>query len=426
MVGQRRSQGMVNPILTTSLSVGFETLRSNPLRTILSTLGIVIGVAALVSVLSVGDGMERLARDQIGRTTDLQRISVSPRTMRIVDGTPFPVANPPRFTTVEAVSLAQVLRDSATVNMMVNGAALVTTRADTTQHATQVVGLLMRDATGMPDSSVLAGRVFTDAEGASGAPVVIASHKLATDVAHGRQPSAVVGDTLLFQGQPRVVIGVLKAVENDRARRAIMPAGAVVGAVVVTPFDRPAQLLATAKTVEGVATTRAAIERWAAREIGPNWKDRVSVVSDESRLAQVQKALLLFKLFMGALMSISLIVGGIGIMNVLLSSVIERTREIGIRKATGAANRHILWQFLCESVAITGVGSLIGLVLGVVAAFSITAIMRRVAHAPIQAWLSPSTVVVAIGASVLIGLTFGLYPAMRAAKLSPIDAIHHE
>ena len=95
---------------------------------------------------------------------------------------------------------------------------------------------------------------------------------------------------------------------------------------------------------------------------------------------------------MGALMSISLIVGGIGIMNVLLSSVIERTREIGIRKATGAAQRHILWQFLCESVAITGVGSMIGLVIGVGAAFGITAIMRRVANAPIQAWLSLSTV----------------------------------
>jgi len=129
---------------------------------------------------------------------------------------------------------------------------------------------------------------------------------------------------------------------------------------------------------------------------------------------------------MGALMSISLIVGGIGIMNVLLSSVIERTREIGIRKATGAAQRHILWQFLCESVAITGVGSLIGLVIGVGAAFGITAIMRRVANAPIQAWLSVSTVLVAIGASVLVGVVFGLYPAMRAARLSPIDAIHHE
>ena len=129
---------------------------------------------------------------------------------------------------------------------------------------------------------------------------------------------------------------------------------------------------------------------------------------------------------MGALMSISLIVGGIGIMNVLLSSVIERTREIGIRKATGAAQRDILWQFLGESVAITGVGSMIGLLLGVAAAFTITAIMRKLANAPIQAWLSLSTVLVAIGASVAVGLAFGLYPAMRAAKLSPIDAIHHE
>ena len=159
---------------------------------------------------------------------------------------------------------------------------------------------------------------------------------------------------------------------------------------------------------------------------GSAWKDRVAVVSDESRLEQVAKGLLLFKLFMGALMSISLVVGGIGIMNVMLSSVIERTREIGIRKAAGAERRHILWQFLCESVAITGVTGLIGLLLGVTAAFTITAIMRRMANAPIQAWLSASTVLVAIGASVVVGVVFGLYPALRAARLSPIDAIHHE
>jgi len=190
--------------------------------------------------------------------------------------------------------------------------------------------------------------------------------------------------------------------------------------------DRPAQLLLTAPSIEAVASTRTVLERWAAQNFGASWKDRVSIVTDESRVEQARKGLLLFKVFMGALMSISLIVGGIGIMNVLLSSVIERTREIGIRKATGAAQRHILWQFLCESVAITGVGSMIGLVIGVGAAFGITAIMRRVANAPIQAWLSLSTVLVAIGASVLVGLVFGLYPAMRAARLSPIDAIHHE
>ena len=416
---------MANPILTTSVSVGFETLRTNPLRTILSTLGIVIGVAALVSVLSVGDGMERLARDQIGRTTDLQRIAVTPKAFRIIDGTPFPQPNPVKFSVVDAVALRRILGDSASVNMIVGGSSLVTSPTDTTPHPAQVLGMVRAEQP-LVDSLLTAGRTFTVSEGESGAPVAIVSYRLANIYARGRSAPAVVGDTLLFQGQPRVVIGVLKAEENDRLSRVFMPAGAVSGAVVTGAFERPASLTVTASTLEGVAPTRQRIERWSATQFGPGWKDRVNVVSDESRLDQAKKALLLFKLFMGALMSISLIVGGIGIMNVLLSSVIERTREIGIRKAVGAAQRHILWQFLCESVAITGVGSVIGLVLGVAAAFIITAIMRQVANAPVRAWLSASTVVTAIGASVAIGLLFGLYPALRAARLSPIDAIHHE
>src|SRR3982750_2763501 len=154
---------MVNPILTTSVSVGFETLRANPLRTILSTLGIVIGVGALVSVLSVGDGMERLARDQIGRTTDLQRISITPRLFRMIDGTPFPVSNPPKFTLAEAAALRTRVGDSAAVNMMVSGAALVTAPRDTTPHPTQVTGMLIPDGR-LNDSFLLAGRVFTEAE----------------------------------------------------------------------------------------------------------------------------------------------------------------------------------------------------------------------------------------------------------------------
>ena len=416
---------MMNPILAISMSVGFETLRANPLRTILSTLGIVIGVGALVSVLSVGDGMERLARDQIGRTTDLQRVSITPRLFRLIDGTPFPVSDPLKFTVAEAEAVRKVVGDSTDVNMIATGLALVTTPRDTTSYATVVTGMLKRDGR-LSDSLLLAGRVFTDAEAAAGAPLVVLSHRLASDVAHGRQPSAVVGDTVLFQGKPRQVVGVLKAELNDRARRAMMSVVTMGGAVVLGQNDRPAQLLLTAPSIEAVASTRTILERWAAQNFGASWKDRVSIVTDESRVEQARKALLLFKVFMGALMSISLIVGGIGIMNVLLSSVIERTREIGIRKATGAAQRHILWQFLCESVAITGVGSMIGLVIGVGAAFGITAIMRRVANAPIQAWLSVSTVLVAIGASVLVGVVFGLYPAMRAARLSPIDAIHHE
>jgi putative ABC transport system permease protein len=415
----------MNPILAASVSVGFETLRTNPLRTILSTLGIVIGVAALVSVLSVGDGMERLAREQIGRTTDLQRIALTPRAFRIIDGTPFPQPNPVKFSAVDAAALRQVIGDSSSVNMLVGGSALVTTATDTTPHPAQVTGMLRADQP-LVDSLLVAGRLFSVAEAESGEPVVVVSYRLASDETRGRPVASVVGDTLLFQGQPRRVIGILRAEENERVRRAFMPAAAVSGAVVSGLFDRAASLTITAPALESVGPTRSRVERWSATQYGPGWKDRVSVVSDESRLAQAKKALLLFKLFMGALMSISLIVGGIGIMNVLLSSVIERTREIGIRKAAGAAQRHILWQFLCESVAITGVGSVIGLVLGVSAAFGITAIMRHVANAPVRAWLSPSTVVTAIGASVAIGLLFGLYPALRAARLSPIDAIHHE
>jgi len=414
---------MPNPLFTTSVSVGFETLRANPLRTILSTLGIVIGVAALVAVLSVGDGMERLARDQIGRTTDLQRLSVAPRTVRIVDHTPIPVANPAELTLADGLALRGAVAGVGTVNVMRSAAVIVTAQHDTTPHGAQLNGVLDIGAV-LPDSLLLGGRSITKSEAAAGAPLVIISYQLARDFSGARPVTEVVGDTLLFAGEPRRVVGVLTAnIAGDR--QAVMPFAALPAAAG-GGAARSARLLVTAFTVEGVAQARQAIETWATSRFGSSWNDRISILSDESRLAQVRKALFIFKLFMGALMSVSLVVGGLGIMNVLLSSVIERTREIGIRKASGAAQRHILWQFLCESVAITGVGSLIGLVLGVGSAFLITAIMRHMAQAPIQAWLSVSTVLVAIGASAAVGLAFGLYPAMRAARLSPIDAIHHE
>ena len=142
--------------------------------------------------------------------------------------------------------------------------------------------------------------------------------------------------------------------------------------------------------------------------------------------AQARQGMLVFKLVMGAIAGISLLVGGIGIMNILLASVIERTREIGIRKAAGARQRHVLIQFLAEAVVITAAGSVLGVILGLTGAFSITAGIRHFTDAPIYAAFTWPSVAVAAGAALLVGLIFGTYPAKRAARLSPIDAIRHE
>ena len=414
---------VLDRVSLSSVAVGFATLRSNPLRTLLSTLGIIMGVAALVSVLSLGDGMERYARDQIERTTDLQSISVTPSLFRMVDGQRFPREDVVVFTREDADTLAALVGQDGVVTMLVSGQALVTTRGDTTSRVARVLGTLANVVDELP-SPIADGRFFTDADVRDTATVVVLSSALARRMGGAR--GVQVGDTLLFQESPRVVIGVLAPAADVTESLAFMPVTAAQSALPPALVGRPTSIAIKARRVEDVSPLRARVAAWGARRYGADWDGRISIATNSSRVAQAQQGMLLFKLFMGALTGISLLVGGIGIMNVLLASVTERTREIGIRKATGARHRHILLQFLSESVTISTAGSLIGVALGLVASFGATSVMRGLSGAPIQAGLSASTLLIAIGASVLVGLTFGMYPALRAARLSPVDAIHHE
>ena len=152
----------------------------------------------------------------------------------------------------------------------------------------------------------------------------------------------------------------------------------------------------------------------------------MDVETRSDNLEQLRKGILVFKLFLGAITGISLLVGGIGITNVLLASVTERTREIGIRKAVGARQADIRRQFLAESVTITVAGALAGAALGLGLAFLAASLIRKFADAPLQVAVTPGSLLLAAGVTLAVGLVAGTYPARRAARFSPVDAIRHE
>jgi putative ABC transport system permease protein len=148
-----------------------------------------------------------------------------------------------------------------------------------------------------------------------------------------------------------------------------------------------------------------------------------AVTNQNDTLAALSSVTGTFTLLLGAIGGISLLVGGIGIMNIMLVSVNERTREIGIRKAVGARRGDILNQFLIEAVALTGLGGMIGILLG----WAITEVVHRIPQAAsLPLLITSGTVIIAVGVSVAIGVVFGLYPAMRAARLHPIQALRYE
>lgn len=404
-----------------SFLVGVDALRANPLRTLLSTLGVVMGVGAMVSVLALGDGVERFAREQIERTTDLLAVVVTPTTSASVDGVLVRRDDVIQFSVADAASLAAAVEGEAEVGLGTAGPALLTITPGAAPRGIMIRALLAVQFDEVR-ATVAGGRWFTDADTA----VIVLSSRAAGIVAgDSLRPLDALGRSVTLQGNTHQVIGVL-ALRDSAAERALEGFTPVTDVARGLGTRAAPQLSVKARDILAVDSLRGGVERWAASRYGPAWKERLSVVNRRDRVEQTATAMRIFKMLMAAIAGVSLLVGGVGIMNVLLASVAERTREIGIRKAMGARNRDILAQFLSESVAITGVGAGIGVVVGLGIAFLAAAIMRAETGAPVQAAVTLPTVGFAVVVSVLIGLAFGIYPARRAAKLSPIDAIRHD
>ncbi len=419
---------MINRVaLAANIKVGIDALRIHPLRTLLSVLGIIIGSASLIATMTVSDGMMAFARGQIQQQTSVQVISIGSRTTDYRGGQWVPIPDYPVFTLADVESARRGIPGLAGATMLLSGSANARYRG--VEHRVSVT-LGTADLPSFAVVDVGAGRFFSAIEAAHNAPVVVVNYALAREFAPGRDPFDMVGENIQVHGRVRRIVGVLAKSKFEEPRNPefalyspIRGAEALLDPPASGRFTPVLQLLAP--TVESVTAVRDGAIDWLARRY-VRWPDRVRVTVGLERLAQVEQAILLAKLFFGALVGISLLVGGIGIMNVLLASVTERTREIGIRKAVGARGTDIKQQFLAESVAIAVVGTAMGLVIGLLLAAAVTAGFRYLVGAPVYPVLSPATVLLAILSSSAVGLIFGTFPARRAANLPVIAAIAHE
>lgn len=400
------------------LLVALQTLRANPLHILLSTLGLVIGVAALVAILSLGDGLEAYGRDQISTTTTLESIVATPLTRDWIDGVSVARDTIATVDLDDVIALGSAISDSADIVLTRRANVVVALAGSAERTGAYFEAVAPVSVTKTPPEMV-AGR-FVDTENVrSGEPELVLSAALATQLAHSDSIEALVGRIVAVDTIRARVVGIMAGGQEPRAigsYREWTERLAKVG---------PPELLVRVHDVENVPAVRDRVEGWLDATV-EGGSEAFAIVTNRQRVAQVMQGVKLFKIIMGLITGIAVLVGGIGVMNVLLISVTERTREIGIRKAAGARRSDVVTQFLAESVVISVTGSLLGLLLGLAVVAVALPIVKQITAAPFEVAFSWGSLRVVALVALAVGVAFGTYPAWRASRLSPVDAMRHE
>jgi len=401
-------------MLGASLLLALREIRRHLLRSILTVLGIVIGVAAVITMVTVGNGVTASVREQIAQLGANTLMVVTDAGARQAGGGP-----PPNFTREDIGAIREQIGGIDAVAGQVN--ASTTATADGINWQTNITGTT-RDGIAIQAMKITSGRSFTAEEEAAGKSVCIIGETVRKNLFANVDP---LGREMRVGKLTCPVIGVLKergqgGPGSDQDDNILMPARAVQRQIIGTTNIywivigvNPAYN----NTAVSTDLTRLMRER---RHIAPGQQDDFRLIDMKQISDTVSGTLRVMTSLVAAIASISLVVGGIGIVNIMLVSVTERTREIGIRLAIGALAREVRLQFLTEAVVLCSLGGAIGIGLALALSLLLTRIMA------VDYVFDPLINLGSLLFSSFLGIVFGYVPAQRAAALNPIDALRHE
>jgi len=400
-------------------AVALQALRANKLRSVLTMLGIVIGVAAVIAMIALGTGAQTAVNERI-QSLGTTLLTVMPGQQRGIGGfTSFD--DRARLTMKDANALEERAPSITAVQPEMNRQLQV--QYQNMNTVTQIIGTTANFLT-VRKYELQAGRMFTSAEDNAKARVAVLGPEVVKNLGL-TAAEGLIGEPVRIRGIQFTVVGVLKSKGQSSPfqnpdDQLLIPLQTARYRVIGS--DRVRSISVLAVTEDRIPEAMADIQRVLRREhrLRQGRPDDFQIRNQADFLNIFSETTQVFTYLLAGIAAVSLLVGGIGIMNIMLVSVTERTREIGVRKALGATRLNILLQFLIEAVVLCLLGGLLGVLLG--------AEVANIFHSSLQ-WntqVTPASVLLAFGFSAAVGVIFGVWPARRAARLDPILALRYE